>query len=57
MAWAGASAAVPAVARSPAIIDGPEGVHVQPIIDVTKIVIAAIALAGTIVAMLRKVLK
>lgn len=40
-----------------AIIVGPEGVHVQPIVDVTKIAIAGIALSGTIVAMLRKVLK
>lgn len=40
-----------------AIIVGPEGVHVRPIVDVTKIAIAGIALGAAIVAMLRRVLK
>lgn len=40
-----------------AIIVGPEGVHVKPIVDVTKITLAGIALGGAIVAMLRRVLK
>ena len=40
-----------------AIIIGPEGVTVQPVLDVTKVALAGIAFAGTIVMMLRKVLK
>ncbi len=40
-----------------AIIVGPDGVTVQPVLDVTKIALAGIAFAGTIVMMLRKVLK
>jgi len=40
-----------------AIVIGPQGVHVRPIVDVTKIAIAGITLGGTIAVMLRKVLK
>jgi uncharacterized spore protein YtfJ len=40
-----------------AIIVGPDGVTVQPVLDVTKIALAGIAFAGTIVMMLRKVLR
>jgi uncharacterized spore protein YtfJ len=40
-----------------AIIVGPDGVTVQPVLDVTKVALASIAFAGTIVMMLRKVLK
>ena len=40
-----------------AIIVGPDGVSVQPILDVTKVALAGIAFAGSIVVMLRKVLK
>jgi uncharacterized spore protein YtfJ len=40
-----------------AIIVGPDGVTVQPVLDVTKVALSGIAFAGTIVAMLRKVLK
>jgi uncharacterized spore protein YtfJ len=39
------------------IIAGPDGVSVQPILDVTKVALRGIAFAGAIVAMLRKVLK
>ena len=40
-----------------AIIVGPDGVSVQPVLDVTKVALSGIAFAGTMVAMLRKLLK
>lgn len=40
-----------------AIIVGPDGVTVQPILDVTRVALSGIAFAVRIVAMLRKVLK
>lgn len=40
-----------------AIIIGPDGVTVQPILDVTRVALSGIAFAVRIVAMLRKVLK
>jgi uncharacterized spore protein YtfJ len=40
-----------------AIIIGPDGVSVQPILDVTRVALSGIAFAVRIVVMLRKVLK
>ncbi|MEO8955231.1 MAG: hypothetical protein ABI465_11760 [Ktedonobacteraceae bacterium] len=40
-----------------AIVIGPDGVKVQPVIDVTKVALSGIAFAVSIVALLRKVLK
>jgi uncharacterized spore protein YtfJ len=40
-----------------AIVIGPDGVNVKPILDVTRVALGGIAFAGSIVVMLRRVLK